>query len=318
MSRYVVMVDAGYLLRQAIEIASQRASKRRAELVITDPAGLVGMLLRKSENLLALEAKELLRVYWYDGVNAGGLTAQQKSLVHVDDVQFRAGTINAARQQKGVDSLIVTDLIELTSHHAISDAILVTGDSDLAIGLEIVQKRGVRVAVVGVEDLGLGVTHHQSFEIISRADRVGCIGGSEIIDFVRYEPAPAVVVNARTTVTAATAEVVVPETGGVGIRVATAEIVQTSTHQEHATQPGAPQRSASTEPLQKQAIFEAVEEFVRSSKHVGVIDASTRRIQAQTDRILIHAVYEKLASGALSMPQKNYAREVFRDLLSRV
>lgn len=162
MNRFVVMVDAGYLLRQAIEIVSNKASTSRAELDINDPVGLIKALLDKSIATLNLTGKELLRVYWYDGVMPNGFTPQQRSLVNVDDVQFRAGTINGRGQQKGVDSLIVTDLIELTSHHAICDAVLVTGDSDLAVGIEVAQKRGVRIAVLGVEDLAAGVAHHQS------------------------------------------------------------------------------------------------------------------------------------------------------------
>jgi uncharacterized LabA/DUF88 family protein len=151
MNRYVLMVDAGYLLRQAIEVVSGKASTSRTDLEISNPAGLIQVLLDKSKETLDLSSKELLRVYWYDGVLPNGFTPQQKSVVKVNDVQFRAGTVNRRGQQKGVDSLIVTDLIELASHHAICDAVLVTGDSDLAVGIEISQKRGVRVAVLGVE-----------------------------------------------------------------------------------------------------------------------------------------------------------------------
>ena len=139
MHRYVVMVDAGYLLRQSIEIVSQRASTKRADLEINDPAGLIKVLLSKASTALDLSDKELLRVYWYDGVFSSGLSPQQRALVEVDDVQFRAGTVNGKGQQKGVDSLIVTDLIELTTHHAVCDAVLVTGDGDLAVGIEIAQ-----------------------------------------------------------------------------------------------------------------------------------------------------------------------------------
>ena len=44
------MVDAGYfLLRQAIEIASHRASTKRGELDITNPDGLVRALINKGK-----------------------------------------------------------------------------------------------------------------------------------------------------------------------------------------------------------------------------------------------------------------------------
>lgn len=157
MDRYVVMVDAGYFLRQSIEIVSGRKSTKRNELDITDPAGLIKLLLDKSRAALDLASRELLRVYWYDGVMSTGLTSQQRSIVELPDVHFRAGTVNSAGQQKGVDSLIVTDLIELAANHAVCDAALVSGDGDLAIGVELAQKKGVRIALLGIEDLAVGV-----------------------------------------------------------------------------------------------------------------------------------------------------------------
>lgn len=105
MARYVVMVDAGYFLRQSIEIVSGRASTKRSQLDITDPAGLIKLLLDKSKAALDLTSRELLRVYWYDGVMSTGLTPQQRAIVDLPDVNFRAGTVNSAGQQKGVDSL---------------------------------------------------------------------------------------------------------------------------------------------------------------------------------------------------------------------
>jgi uncharacterized LabA/DUF88 family protein len=53
------------------------------------------------------------------------------------DVKIRLGYINGAGQQKGVDSLIVTDLIELARNQAISDAYLVSGDGDLRVAVQI-------------------------------------------------------------------------------------------------------------------------------------------------------------------------------------
>lgn len=76
MNRFVVMVDAGYFLRQAVEMASKRQSHQRADLEITNPTALIEVIVSKAKSLLALDGKELLRVYWYDGVMANGLTAQ--------------------------------------------------------------------------------------------------------------------------------------------------------------------------------------------------------------------------------------------------
>jgi uncharacterized LabA/DUF88 family protein len=131
-------------------------------LEIHDPEGIVSVLVKKAETVL--RNNNLLRVYWYDGVR-GALSSEHKKITDIDDVQLRAGTINGNGQQKGVDSLIVTDLVELAANHAIEDALVVTGDSDLAVGILIAQKRGVRVAVPGLEEKSLGVLYKQSFEL---------------------------------------------------------------------------------------------------------------------------------------------------------
>jgi uncharacterized LabA/DUF88 family protein len=271
MDRFVVMVDAGYLLRQSIEIISTRASRVRAHLELLDPSGLVSLLLDKSRAALNIGARELLRVYWYDGVMATGLTPQQKAIVEVDDVHFRAGTINSAGQQKGVDSLIVTDLIELAANQAICDAALVTGDSDLAVGIELAQKRGVRIAVLGVEDLSVGVSHNQSFDITSRADRVARIGMAELSALMRYAPPP----------------------------------MTAAAHSEAPAQ--------ITASIDEARIEQAVKSFVAAQASLaGAVDASTKRIDAQVDRVFIHHVFTELGQGALSVPEKSFARQILR------
>ena len=188
MDRFVVMVDAGYLLHQSAEIVSERASTKRHHLEVMNPAALINLLLEKTRTALGLTTRELLRVYWYDGVMASGLSPQQRAIAELPDVHFRSGIVNAAGQQRGVDSLIVTDLIELASNGAISDAALVTGDGDFAIGIEMAQKKGVRIAVIGVEDTELGVSHRQSFEITSRADRVARLNVYDLSAVMRYVP----------------------------------------------------------------------------------------------------------------------------------
>jgi hypothetical protein len=66
-------------------------------------------------------------------------------------VKLRLGFLNSAGQQKGVDSLIVTDLIELARNHAISDAVLLSGDEDIRVGVQVAQTLGVRVHLIGIE-----------------------------------------------------------------------------------------------------------------------------------------------------------------------
>lgn len=161
----------------------------RKEIAIRDPDGLVKMIVKHAAT--ALDNSRLLRVYWYDGVS-GKLSDEQLALSQLSDVQLRQGIISRSGVQKGVDSKIMADLIELSGNHAISDAMLVTGDGDLVIGIELAQKRGVRVAVLGIEDESVGVAHNQSFEVVGIADRVVRIHKSDIAPYLAYvQTAPA-------------------------------------------------------------------------------------------------------------------------------
>ena len=59
--------------------------------------------------------------------------------------------MNSVGEQKGVDSLIVTDMINLARNRAISDAVFVSGDEDLRVGVQQAQEFGVRVHLVGIK-----------------------------------------------------------------------------------------------------------------------------------------------------------------------
>jgi DNA-binding LacI/PurR family transcriptional regulator len=61
---------------------------------------------------------------------------------------------------------------------------LVTGDGDLIIGIEMAQKQGVRVALLGLEEPAASVSHNQSLEVVCTADRVCRIGRNSIAAFL--------------------------------------------------------------------------------------------------------------------------------------
>ena len=188
MDRYVIMVDAGYLLRQAVDILSDGAGSDRRDVDISDYPGLVAMLDASCREAFGFTngSRELLRIYWYDGVPHGRPTQQQNELMKLPGVQFRAGTVNFEGRQKGVDSMLVLDLIELAANSAICDAAIVSGDGDLTVGIERAQKNGVRVALIGIEEGA--ISHKQSFEVLSIADRVHRIGAEELRGVMRYCP----------------------------------------------------------------------------------------------------------------------------------
>ncbi len=147
MSRVGVFVDAGYLFAQgSIALTGAKQERRHADLKQNQLLGLL-----QSVAFQQSEGRELLRIYWYDGLHRTGPTAQQQNMAGADNVKLRLGLINEYGQQKGVDSLIVTDLVELSRNRAISHALLLAGDEDVRIGVEIAQSLGVRVHLLGIE-----------------------------------------------------------------------------------------------------------------------------------------------------------------------
>ena len=69
----------------------------------------------------------------------------------MEDVKLRLGIVTPTGRQKGVDSLIVTDLVELARNGAITDVVMLSGDEDLRIGVQIAQSFGVRVHLIGIQ-----------------------------------------------------------------------------------------------------------------------------------------------------------------------
>ena len=146
-SRVAVFVDAGYLY-SAGSAAIFGSRQRQQNLELSHQVTLTR--LRETAEIQTGNAN-LLRIYWYDGALHSGASEEQQRLADNDDVKVRLGAINFAGQQKGVDSLIVTDLIELARNHAVSDAVLLSGDEDVRVGVQIAQSFGVRVHLIGIE-----------------------------------------------------------------------------------------------------------------------------------------------------------------------
>lgn len=146
MDRVAIFVDAGYLFAQGSALLAGQKQPRK--LVRLDEKAVINELLAVANTAAA--TVPLLRVYWYDG-GFRWPSAEQQILADMDHVKLRLGFLNSAGQQKGVDSLIVTDLIELARNHAISDALLLSGDEDIRVGVQVAQTLGVRVHLIGIE-----------------------------------------------------------------------------------------------------------------------------------------------------------------------
>jgi uncharacterized LabA/DUF88 family protein len=146
--RVAVFVDAGYVYAQGSTAITGLKSPKPRDQIILREASIVSLLkLRASE---CSKGKELLRIYWYDGAPSSGPSISQVSKGKLDDVKLRLGQLNSEGQQKGVDSLIVTDLMELARNKAISDAVVVTGDEDIRVGVPLAQSLGVRAHLLEI------------------------------------------------------------------------------------------------------------------------------------------------------------------------
>jgi uncharacterized LabA/DUF88 family protein len=122
----------------------------------------------------------LLRIYWYDGTRSGP-TTEHLNLANTENVQLRLGTINSAGEQKEVDSLLVTDLIDLARNQSICDATLVTADTDVRIAVQIAQTFGVRIHLIGLEPSRVS----QSLSLRQEADTVHEIARTDVARFMK-------------------------------------------------------------------------------------------------------------------------------------
>lgn len=147
--RTAVFVDAGYLYATGA-FTLRNESVKRALVNLRNPLATLQALREKAAEITG--NPNLLRVYWYDGQIGGSLTEEQTTLNLLPGLKLRLGTVNSVGMQKGVDSLILTDMIDLASKHAIGDAILLSGDEDVRVAMTIAQSYGVRVHLLGIGD----------------------------------------------------------------------------------------------------------------------------------------------------------------------
>ena len=163
MMQTAVFVDAGYLLAQGgTLLAGIKTPRQRMRLDVAAAAALLTDLADS-----AAPDSRLLRIYWYDGLIRGGnQTAEHVALGRTANIKLRLGMVNSRGEQKGVDSLIVTDMIDLARNGAIGDALVLSGDEDVRVGVQLAQTFGVRVQLVGVKP-ALG---SQSPDLVAEAD----------------------------------------------------------------------------------------------------------------------------------------------------
>jgi hypothetical protein len=117
----------------------------------------------------------------------------------MDHVKLRLGLLNSVGQQKGVDSLIVTDLIDLARNRAISDAVLLSGDEDVRVGVQVAQSLGVRIHLLGIAPS----RSSQSKQLRQEADTCAELDKLVIGKFLQIAPTPVATSLPTTTATPA-------------------------------------------------------------------------------------------------------------------
>lgn len=182
MDRSAVFVDAGYLYAGGSETIEGSVLPRSRIRLAHD--NLLERLKVAGKELT--DGLPLLRIYWYDGLLGSRPSLEQSALADVDNVKMRFGTVSGG-SQKGVDSLIVTDLVELARNHAISDAVIMSGDEDIRIGVQLAQSYGVRVHLIGLES-GEG---NQARTLLQEADTTTTWPEAVVREFLSVLPIPA-------------------------------------------------------------------------------------------------------------------------------
>ena len=175
MERVAVFVDAGYLFAQSSTLLAGRKLPRSAVTLHYEKA--IEALTRFAERV---SGAKVLRVYWYDGTSTGP-TSQHLALAHLAGVKVRLGFVNSVGEQKGVDSLIVTDMITLARNRAMTEAVLLSGDEDLRVGVQQAQEFGVRVHLLGIKPS----RGSQSLFLLQEADSTHEWDASDLAAFIQ-------------------------------------------------------------------------------------------------------------------------------------
>lgn len=206
MDRYAIFVDAGYFFAAGAQAAFGSQISRKQVTLKSPPAMFADLCTKASA---AAGGIPLLRAYWYDAMPGPRLSLTQSNLALLSGIKLRLGALNSMGEQKGVDSLIVTDIIDLARNRAIADAVIVTGDEDLRIAVQVAQSFGVRVHILAAGDPNKNVSPSLQME----ADSVSALDAAWFAGHMDQVVAtPKLAVNGTNASTTIAAAVAVPAT----------------------------------------------------------------------------------------------------------
>ena len=143
MDRCALFVDAGYVLADG---AMAVHGTRRRESVSWDYAGLLQLLTSLATERSGLP---LLRCYWYEATVEGRRSADHDALADLPGLKLRLAKMRPGRRE-GVESEIHRDLTTLARNKAVSDAMVISAEEDLAQVIADVQDLGLRVSLLHI------------------------------------------------------------------------------------------------------------------------------------------------------------------------
>ncbi|HEV2252205.1 MAG TPA: NYN domain-containing protein [Streptosporangiaceae bacterium] len=185
MDRCALFVDASYVLADG---AMAVHGTRRGESVSWDYEGLLQLLGGMARERTGLP---LLRCYWYEATVDGRRSAEQDALADIPGIKLRVAKIRPGRRE-GVETEIHRDLTTLARNGAVSDALVVSAEEDLAQVIADVQDLGMRVTLVHIAVDGNWTI---SRSLRQESDDIIEIGGEQLRPYVELivgaEPAHA-------------------------------------------------------------------------------------------------------------------------------
>ena len=143
MDRCALFEDACYVLADG---AMAVHGTRRRESVSWDYAGLLELLTSLARERSGLP---LLRCYWYEATVEGRRSADHDALADLPGIKLRVAKMRPGRRE-GVESEIHRDLTTLARNKAVSDAMVISAEEDLAQVIADVQDLGLRVSLLHI------------------------------------------------------------------------------------------------------------------------------------------------------------------------
>lgn len=199
---YAGFIDAGFLKAEGRK-ARGMSSSARVAVAAAELVEWLDVLSARYPNDLG----SFLRAYWYDGAHDprdpryGAQRRYFDAIAATPGVQVRLGhlqerdprwqhaikkaieacgvelaeferhfTFRPEQYQKGVDSLIVLDLVRLAERRAYDVAVLIAGDRDIAPAVRAVQDAGAKVIVAHPEGAGVATELRQLADHVEPID----------------------------------------------------------------------------------------------------------------------------------------------------